>query len=181
MDWSVLIGLLALLIVGATASFFLHTWVGRTRKAFRDRQPDLRITNLSAMTSGDVLTLCPELENVGGGVAYDCVMRLGGWEGNFAVKSVHPRGPRYQKHVISIVLGPDAPIRAKSMTNDFLRLCYRDRWELTYECWYRVAQLRSGSMRLHNVHIDLEHPEVTEPHPSFWDMWKLLRNSSPHD
>ncbi len=181
MDWSVLIALLVFLIVGATAAFYVHTFVARTRKAFRDRQPKLRVTNLSTMNSGDVLRLCPELENVGGGVAYDCVMHLGGWDGNFAVKSVHPHGPRYQKHVISIVLGPDAPIRVKPMTNDFLRLCYRDRWGLTYECWYHVNQLRSGSMPLHNVHIDLEHPDVTEPHPSFWDMWKLLRTSSPRD
>ncbi|HLZ36028.1 MAG TPA: hypothetical protein VKP13_18645 [Nitrospira sp.] len=181
MDWSVLIGLLALLIVGATASFYAYAFVVRTRKAFLDRQPNLRITNLSALNSGDVLTLTPELENVGGGVAYDCVMHLSGWEGNFSVKSVHPRGPRYQKHVIPIVLGPDAPIRVKPMTNDFLRLRYRDRWGLTYECWYHVSQLRSGSMRFHNVHIDLEHPDVTRPHLSFLEMWRLLRTDPPRD
>lgn len=175
MDWSVLIGLLALLIVGGTASFYAHAFVSRTRKEFRDHQPNLQITNLSAMSSGDVLTLRPELENVGGGVAYDCVMQLSGWEGNFAVKNVYPHGPRYQKHVISIVLGPDAPIRVKPMTNGYLRLCYRDCWGLTYECWYPIAQLKSGSMSLYNVHIDIEHPDVTEPHPSFWDMWKRLR------
>lgn len=181
MDWSVLIGILSLLIVGGTASFYLNAFVARTRKEFRDRRPNLRITNLSAMTSGDVLTLCPELENVGGGVAYDCLMHLSGWEGNFAVKNVHPHGPRYQKHLISIILGPDAPIRVKPMATGYLRLRYRDCWGLTYECWYPVAQLRSGSMPLYNVHIDLEHPDVTEPHPSFWEMRRLLRNIPLYD
>ncbi len=181
MDWSLLIGLVSLLVVGGTASFYLHSFAARTRKEFRATQPDLRITNLSAMHSGNVLTLFPELENVGLGVAYDCVMHLGGWEGHFAVKKVHPHGPRYQKHVASIVLGPDAPIRGKPMTIGYLRLSYRDRWEQKYECWYPVAQVRSGATPLYNVQIDLEHPELTEPHPSFWKMWSFLRNISPHD
>jgi hypothetical protein len=82
MDWSLLIGLVLLLIVGGIASFYLYSFFARTKKEFRATQPKLRITNLSAMNSGDVLTLYPELENVGLGVAYDCVMHLGGWEGN---------------------------------------------------------------------------------------------------
>src|SRR5512141_1706637 len=113
MDWLWLLGLVSLLVIGATAAFYLHAFVTRTRQEFRAAQPDLRITNLSAMSSGNVLTIFPELENVGGGVAYDCLLHMGGWEGNFAVKKVYPRGPRYQKHVASIVLGPDAPVRAK--------------------------------------------------------------------
>jgi hypothetical protein len=181
MDWSLLIGLLSLLIVGGTASFYLHSFVARTRKEFRATQPDLRITNLSAMNSGNILTLFPELENVGHGVAYDCVMHLGGWEGNFAVKKVHPHGPRYQKHVASIALGPEAPIRGKPITNGYLRLSYRDRWRQKYECWYTVAQVRSGTIPQYSVQIDLEHPELTEPHPSFWEMWKFLRNISLYD
>jgi hypothetical protein len=181
MDWSLLIGLVSLLIVGGTASFYLLSFVARTRKEFRATQPALRITNLSAMNSGNILTILPELENVGLGVGYDCVVHMGGWEGNFAVKKVHPRGPRYQKHVASIVLGPESPIRGKSMTNGYLRLSYRDRWELKYECWYPVSQVRSGASPLYNIQIDLEHPELTEPHPTSWEMWKFLRNTSLYD
>jgi hypothetical protein len=134
MDWLLLIGLVALLIVGGTASSYLYFFIARTKKVIRATQPDLRVTNLSAMNLGDVLTLYPELENVGLGVAYDCVMQLGGWEGNFAVKKAYSRGPRYEKHVASIVLGPDAPIRVKLMTIGYLRLSYRDRWGQKYEC-----------------------------------------------
>ena len=112
MDWLLLLGLVSLLIVGAIASFYLYVFVTRTREEFRAAQPDLRVTNMSAMSSGNVLTIYPELENLGGGVAYDCLLHMGGWEGNFAVKKVYPRGSRHQKHVASIVLGPDAPIRS---------------------------------------------------------------------
>ena len=181
MDWLLLIGLVALLIVGGAASFFLYAFVVRTRKEFRATQPDLRITNLSAMNSGDVLTLYPELENVGLGVAYDCVMHLGGWKGNFAVKKVYPRGPRYEKHVASIVLGPDAPIRVKPFSNGYLRLRYQDRWEQKYERWYPVAQVSSGGIPPYNPQIDLEHPDLTEPHPSFREMRKFLRNIAQYD
>lgn len=180
MDWLLLSALLCLLIVGGTTSIYLYSFVDRTRKEFRDSQPNLRISNLSAMSAGKVLTLSPEIENVGRGVAYDCVMHLGGWEGNFAVKKIHPHGPRYQKHVASIALGPDAPLRGKLMTNGYLRLTYRDRWGLKYECWYPVTQIRSGALPLYNVQIDLDHPELTHPNPTFWEMWKLLRNISPH-
>ena len=115
MDWLLLLGLVFLLIVGAIAAFYLHAFVTRTREEFRAAQPDLRVTNMSAMNSGTVLTIYPELQNVGGGVAYDCLLHLGGWEGNFAVKKIYPRGPRDQKHVAPIVLGPDAPIRTTLM------------------------------------------------------------------
>jgi hypothetical protein len=181
MDWSLLIGLVLLLIVGGIASFSLYFFIAKTKKEFRATQPDLRVTNLSAMNSGDVLTLYPELENVGLGVAYDCVMHLGGWEGNFAVKKVYPLGPRYEKHVAAIVLGPNAPIRVKLMTTGYLRLRYQDRWGQRYECWYPVAQVSSGAIPPYNPQIDLEHPELTEPHPSVWDMRKFLRNISLYD
>jgi len=108
-------------------------------------------------------------------------MHLGGWEGHFTVKKVHPHGLRYQKHVASIVLGPEAPICGKPITTGYLRLFYRDRWRQKYECWYPVAQVRSGAIPLYNVQIDLEHPEFTEPHPSFWEMRKFLRNISLYD
>jgi hypothetical protein len=139
------------------------------------------VTNLSAMSSGNVLTLFPELENVGGGVAYDCTLHMGGWEGSFAVKKVHPRGPHYQKHVASIVLGPDAPVRVKSLSNGYLRLRYLDRWGLKYDCWYQVTQVHSGAHPLYNIHIDLEHPDMNEPTPSFWEMRKLLRAVPSHE
>jgi hypothetical protein len=181
MDWSLLIGLVLLLIVGGIASFSLYFFIAKTKKEFHATQPDLRVTNLSAMNSGDVLTLYPELENVGLGVAYDCVMHLGGWEGSFAVKKVYPRGPRYEKHVASIVLGPDATIRGKPMTIGYLRLSYRDRWGQKYECWYPVAQVSSGAIPPYNPQIELDHPELTEPHPSFWEMRKFLRDIVQHD
>ena len=181
MDWLLLFGLVFLLIVGAIASFYLYSFVARTREEFRAAQPDLRVTNLSAMSSGNVLTIFPELENVGGGVAYDCLLHMGGWEGNFAVKKVYPRGPRYQKHVASIVLGPEAPIRGKLISNGYIRLRYLDRWGQKYDCWYQVTQVETGVTPLYNVQIDLEHPQLNEPHPSFWEMRKFLRKVPLHD
>ena len=181
MDWLLLLGLVAFLVVGATVAFYLHTFATRIREEFRAAQPDLRITNLSAMSSGNVLTIYPELENVGGGVAYDCLLHMGGWEGNFAVKKVYPRGPQYQKHVVSIVLSPDAPIRAKPINNGYIRLRYLDRWGQKYDCWYQVAQVEAGETSLYNVQIDLEHPQLNEPHPSVWGMRKILRTTPLHD
>jgi len=181
MDWSVLIGLVSLFIAAGIASIYLYVFVTRTREKFHATQPDLKITNLSAMSAGNVLTLSPEFENVGGGIAYDCTLHMGGWEGNFAVKKVHPRGPRYQKHVASIVLGPDAPIRAKAMSNGYLRLRYQDRWGHTYDCWYQVTQVKSAGLSLYNVHINLEHPESNKPTPSFWEMQKFLRAMATND
>jgi hypothetical protein len=34
---------------------------------------------------------------------------------------------------------------------------------------------------MYNIQIELEHPELTEPHPTFWEMWKFLRNTSLYD
>ena len=181
MDWLLLIGLVALLIVGAIAAFYFHAFVVRTREEFRAEQPDLRITNLSAMKSGNVLTIYPEIENVGGGVAYDCLLHMGGWEGNFAVRKVYPRGPRYQKHVASIVLGPDAPVRAKLIHNGYIRLRYLDCWGQKYDCWYQVGQVEDGDTHLYNVLIDLEHPQLNEPDPSLWEMRKFLRTIPLYD
>ena len=177
MDWLLLLGLVSLLIVGAIASFYLYAFVTRTREEFRAAQPDLRVTNMSAMSSGNVLTIYPELQNVGGGVAYDCLLHMGGWEGNFAVKKVYPRGPRNQKHVAHIVLGPEAPIRSTLINHGYIRLRYLDRWGQKYDCWYQVTQVGTGEASLYNVQIDLEHPELNEPHPSFWEMRKLLRTT----
>ena len=78
MDWSLWIGLNLFFIAAGIASFYLYVFVARTRKDFRAVQPDVRITNLSAMNSGNVLTLFPEFENVGGGVAHDCLLYMGG-------------------------------------------------------------------------------------------------------
>ena len=181
MDSFLLIAGLGLLIIGGTGSYYVHRFVARTRKQFREAQPNLRISNLSAMNAGNVLTLSPEIENVGRGVAYDCVMHLGGWEGNFAVKKIYPHDPRYQKHVASIILGPEAPLRGKQLTNGYLRLSYRDRWGLKYECWYPVTQIRSGAIPVYNLQVDLDHSELTQPTPSFWEMRKLLRSMSHHE
>ena len=181
MDWLWLLGLVAFLVIGGIAAFYFYAFVARTRKEFRAEQPDLRITNLSAMSSGNVLTIYPEIENVGRGVAYDCLLHMGGWEGSFAIKKVYPRGSRYQKHVASIVLGPDAPVRANPINNGYIRLRYLDRWEQKYDCWYQVSQVRTGDTPLYNVHIDLKDPQVNEPHPSFWEMRKFLRSTASYD
>jgi len=181
MDWSLLIGLLALLALGVTGAFFLYRLVARTRMDFRAHQPAVRVTNLSAMNAGPVLTLNPEVENLGPGVAFDCVMQLGGWEGNFSVRALYPQGPRYRKHAVAIVLGPDTPIRTKPLSNGYLRLAYKDRWGLTYECWYPVVQVPNAATPLYSVRIDLDHPDVMLPNPSFWEIRKLLRSQSLND
>jgi len=179
-DWSLLILLLIVLIMGGIGWFFLHRFVTTTKDEFREHQPTLRVTNLSTMNTGDVITLTPEVENLGTGVAYDCLLQLAGWDGSFSVKALHPHGPRYRRHSIPIVLGPGAPIRMKPLSRCFLRLSYRDRWEHRYECWYPVVQVQNANNRLYNIRIDLSQPEFTEPHLSVREMWTLLRQSS-HD
>jgi len=181
MDWLWLLVFLALLLIGATAYYYVHAFAVRTREAFRAAQPAIRITNVSAMTAGNVLTISPEIENVGRGVAYDCLLHMGGWEGNFAVKKVYPPGPRYQKHVASIVLGPDAPIRAKRILNGYVRLRYLDRWGLKYDCWYQVAQVESVATPHFSVQIDLTPSELNEPRLTVREMWKLLRTAPSYD
>ncbi|MGE0471843.1 MAG: hypothetical protein AB7L09_25485 [Nitrospira sp.] len=180
MDWSLLIFPLIVLIPGSIGWFFLRRFIDNTRNEFRDYQPILRVTNLSTMNTGDVVTLTPEVENLGPGVAYDCLLQLAGWDGSFSVKALHPQGPRYRRHSIPIVLGAGAPIRMKPMSRCFLRLSYRDRWEHRYECWYPVIQVQNANNRLYNIRIDLSQPEFTEPHLSVREMWTLLHQSS-HD
>lgn len=181
MDWSLLIGLASLIIAGVPGYYYLESLVAHTRKAFRENQPNLRITNLSAMNSANVLTLYPEVENIGLGVAYDCIMLLDGWEGNFLAKKVYPPGPRFQRYRASIVLGPEAPLRTTLLQEGNLRLRYRDRWGQQYDCWYRVTQIRDDAKPPYSIQIDLEHPEMTEPNPSFWEMRRFLRNISLYD
>lgn len=181
MDWFWLIGFLALFLLGGAAYYFWQVVAAQTLDDFRAQQPMLRVTNLSAMHAGNMLTLIPQLENVGRGVAYDCVLHLGGWEGSFAVKKVYPQGSRSQKHAASIVLGPEAPLRVTLQSNGYLRLSYRDHWGLKYDCWYLVTQSPSSQPPFYNIQIDLEHPEVDEPALSFWEMRTLLRKSTPHE
>ena len=181
MDWLWLIAFLVLLIAGGAVFYVWQVIAAYTRDDFRAQQPMLRVTNMSAMTAGNILTLIPQLENVGRGVAYDCVLHLGGWEGSFSVKKVYPQGPRYQKHAASLVLGPDTPLRVKLQSHGYLRLSYRDRWGLKYDCWYPVTQSLSTTPPLYNVQIDLEHPDVNEPTPSFWEMRALLRKSTSQE
>lgn len=181
MDWFAWLGLALCLLVAGIGAFYFHAFMISTREQFRAAQPDVRVTNLSAMNAGQVLTISPEIENVGGGVAYDCTLHMGGWEGNFAVKKVLPRGPRTQKHVASIVLGPDAPVRMKPISNGYLRIRYLDRWGHKYDRWYQVTQAKPPTLSLYNVQIDLDHPELNEPTPSFWEMRTLLRSPNLQD
>jgi hypothetical protein len=175
MDWTFWIGAGVLAVAAGAASYYLYALVMRTRKEFRALQPDVRFTNLSAMNSGNVLTLFPEFENVGGGVAHDCQLHMGGWDGNFAVNKIYPRGAHVQKQRASIVLGPEAPIRAQPISNGYLRLRYLDRWGHKYDCWYQVTQIKNMALSLYDIRIDLDHPEVNTPVLSFWEMRKLLR------
>ena len=177
MDWLLLIALLVAFASGGAGGFALYRFAGRIKREFQGRIPVLRITNMSAMNAGEVITLTPEVENVGRGAAHDCIVQLAGWEGRFAVQRIHPKGPRHQRHSVPIVLGQDAPIRMKVLSRCYLRLAYRDRWEQRYECWYPVAQIKNVNTSLYDVQIDLSHPELTEPNPSFREMWKLLRRT----
>ncbi len=181
MDWSLLIGLpVGLLMIGG-GTYGLSRLVSQTKEQFAAQQPALRVTNLSALNAGDVLTLTPELENIGSGTAYDCVVQLGGWEGNFSVMTIYPREPRHRKHAIPIVLGPDAPIRVALQSNGYLRLACRDCWGLLHECWYPVTQSKNPSTARYDIQIDLSHPTLTEPDLSFWSMRKLLRDTPAQD
>ncbi len=177
MDWWILIGLLTLLVCVGIGIFMWRGFVARIRDDFRAEQPELHITNLSTLNAGDVITLKPELENIGEGVAYDCVLQLSGWEGNFSVTTMYPQGPRHQTHVIPIVLRPDAPIRMQSLSRCYVRVACLDRWEHRYEYWYPVTQVANQNTCLYNVHVDISQPELTEPHLSFWRMWMLLRKT----
>ena len=175
MDWLLLIALLVVLIISGAGVFALYRFVDRIEREFQRHLPALRITNMSAMNAGEVITLTPEVENVGHGAAHDCIVQWAGWEGRLAVQHIHPKGPRYQRHSVPIVLGQDAPIRMKLLSRCCLRLAYRDRWEQRYECWYPVAQVKNVNTSLYDIQIDLSHPELTEPHPSIREMWTLLR------
>ena len=181
MNWVLFISLCALTIIGGTVAYAIYASISNTRKEFDACRPALRVTNLSALNAGQVLTLTPEIENVGHGTAHDCVLQLGGWEGNYAVKTIHPRGPRQRKHTVPIQLGPDAPIRTTLLSRSYLRLSYRDRWGLIYECWYPVAQIPHAKPSLYDLQIDLAHPELTEPAPSFRTVRRLLRQAPPMD
>ncbi|GKS64819.1 hypothetical protein YTPLAS72_21230 [Nitrospira sp.] len=179
-DLSLVVPLLVALSIGGIAWFFIRRFINNTTNEFREYQPALSITNLSIMNTADVITVTPEVENLGPGVAYDCVLQLAGWDGSFSVKALYPHGPRYRSHSIPIVLGPEAPIRTKPLSRGYLRLSFRDRWAHRYEYWYPVVQVQSASNRLYNIRIDLSLCEFTEPQLSVRQMWKLLRQT-PHD
>lgn len=181
MDWLLLIALLVVLVICGAGAFALYRFVGKIKHEFQGHLPALRITNMSAMNAGDVVTLTPEVENVGRGAAHDCIVQLAGWEGHFSVKSIYPKGPRYQRHSVPIVLGQDAPIRMKRLSRCYLRLAYRDRWDQRYECWYPVTQIKNVNTALYDIQIQLSDPELTEPHPSIREMWKLLRRTPAND
>lgn len=182
MDWFLLTAfLLVLLILCGAGIFAWSRLVGQTKQEFQQHQPALRITNMSAMNTAETITLTPEVENVGPGVAHNCIVQLAGWEGSFVVKRMYPDGPRYQRHTVPIVLDRDAPIRTRMMSRCYLRLAYQDCWELRYECWYPVTQLKNVKTSLYDIQIDLAHPELTEPDPSFREMWTLLRRTPAND
>jgi hypothetical protein len=181
MDWLLLIGLLICIFLIGAGVFYWRGFAGRIRDEFHAQQPALRVTNVSTLNAGEVVTLTLDLENVGHEVAYDCVLQLSGWDGNFTAKTIHPPGSRYQRHSIPIVLPPHGPIRTKLLSRCSVRVAWCDRWELRYECWYPISQVRNIATGLYNVHVNLSEPELTLPHPSLWDMWKFLRRDSSND
>lgn len=181
MDWLLLIAFLVVLLIGGACVFALYRYAGKITREFQQHQPALRITNMSAMNAGEVITLTPEVENVGRGAAHDCIVQLAGWEGRFAIQRIHPKGPRYRRHSIPVVLDQHAPIRTKLLSRCYLRLAYRDRWEQRYECWYPVTQIKNVNTSLYDVQINVSEPELTEPHPSFRKMWTLLRRTPAND
>lgn len=175
----IVIALIGLIIL-STCIVWLRRFSLTTKERYQQHLPAVRITNLSTLKTEDTITFTPELENMGPGVAYDFLLQLSGWDGNFSVKAFYPKGSRYQKHSIPIVLGPNAPIRTKLLSRCYLRLAYRDCWEQRYECWYPVSQTSNVNSRLYSIHINLSQPEFTEPHPSVRTMWKLLRRIPDH-
>lgn len=181
MDWLLLIALVVLLIIAGAGVFALYRFTGKIKREFQEHLPALRITNMSVMNAGEVVTLTPVVENVGRGVAHDCIVQLAGWDGSFAVKSMYPQGPRYQRYSVPMVLGHNAPIRMKVMSRCYLRLAYRDHWEQRYECWYPVTQVKNVKTSLYDIQIQLSEPELTQPHPSIRDMWKLLRGTHANE
>lgn len=168
------------LIILSTCIMWLRRVSLATKERYQQHLPAVRIINLSTLKADDTITFTPELENTGPGVAYDFLLQLSGWDGNFSVKAFHPKGPRYQTHSVPIVLGPNAPIRTKLLSRCYLRLAYRDCWEQRYECWYPVSQALNPDSRLYTIHINLNQPELTEPHPSVTTMRKLLRRIPSH-
>lgn len=175
MDWLWLIALLVILIITGVGISALYRFTNQIKHEFHEHQPALRITNLSVMNTAEVVTLTPEVENIGPGVAHDCIVQLAGWEGSFTVKSMYPKGPRYTRHPVPIVLDQLAPIRMKVLSRCYLRLAYRDCWEQRYECWYPITQIKNVKTSLYDIQIQLSDPELTEPHPSIREMWRLLR------
>jgi len=175
-----IIAFFLLLVMVSTGIMWLRRFSRTIKERYHQHLPAIRIINLSTLKAENTITFTPELENTGLGVAYDFLLQLSGWDGNFSVKAFHPKGPRHQTHSIPIVLGPNAPIRTKSLSRCYLRLVYRDCWEQRYECWYPVSQVSNVDSHLYTIHIDLSQPECIEPHPSVSTMWKLLRSSSAH-
>ncbi|MBX3328141.1 MAG: hypothetical protein KF682_19805 [Nitrospira sp.] len=175
-----IISVITLIIIASTCVAWIRRFSRTTKERYHQHLPAVRITNLSTLKAEDTITFTPELENTGPGVAYDFLLQLSGWDGNFSVKAFHPKGPDYQKHSVPIVLGPNAPIRTKLLSRCYLRLAYRDRWAQRYECWYPVSQVPNVDSRLYGIQINLTQPEFTEPHPSVNTMWKLLRKIPAH-
>ena len=181
MDWLLLVGLIMCMLFIGTGGFFWREFAHGIRHDFHAQLPALRVTNMSALHASEVVTLTLDLENVGRGVAYDCILQLSGWDGNFTAKTIHPPGTRYQRHSIPIVLPPHAPIRTKLLSRCMVRVAWCDRWELRYECWYPITQVQNIATGLYNVHINLSEPELRKPSPSLWDMWTFLRKSPAND
>lgn len=179
--WALIIALLVVLVIGGGGAFAWRRFAGKIKREFQAYQPALRITNMSTMSAGEMVTLTPEVENMGHGAAHDCIVQLAGWEGRFSIQLIHPKGHRDQRRLVPIVLSQDQPIRTKLLSRGYLRLAYRDRWEQRYECWYPVAQVKNVNTSLYDIQIDLAHPELTEPHPSFRDMRRLLRRTHANE
>ena len=173
---SLIVSLLALIIASVTGYIYLESVVDQTRKEFRENQPKLLVLQISALHSGDILTLSPSVQNVGKVPAYDTTVTLNGWNGQISIGTSYPPGPRFQQHNLSIPLGTDSPIRSNTISPAYLFLRYRDRWGQRYEISYPVTQVSEGDRPFYRPQIDLEHPRLVEPTPTFFEMRKFLRN-----
>ncbi len=112
---SLVVSILALAISSVVGYFFVRSVVDKTRKDYREQQPDVRVHRLSAMSSGNTLTIFPIVRNLGKVPAYDCELTLDGWADKIEMRVVHPAGPNFQEYEQSITLGPESAIRSQAI------------------------------------------------------------------
>jgi hypothetical protein len=173
---SLIISLLALSISGVVGYFYLESVIEQAKKEYHDNQPDVQILNLPSTRTGENLTLLPTIRNVSKVPAYNCVLTIDGWQGQIAVGTLYPAGPKFREHGVSILIGPEQPIRSTLVENAHLRLRYSDYWGGQYEVTYLVEQAKQGENRIYDLNIRLDTPGHAWPSPTYLEIRKLLKN-----